>query len=56
METETTSFLVSQDSSRFYRKQYSARTDIKCKRAKNNNNKIKEMMEQQKKDEKRGVI
>ena len=49
MTTETTSFLVSQDTSRFYRKIYSARKDIKRKRAKDNNNKIKEMMEQQKK-------
>ena len=49
MTTKTTSFLVYQDTSRFYRTIYSARTDIKSKRAKNNNNKIKEMMEQQKK-------
>ena len=48
MATETTSFLVSQVISRFYRKNYSAKIDIKSKRAKNNNNKIKEIMEQQK--------
>ena len=52
MATETTSFLVFQDTSRFYGKIFSARTDIKNKRAKDNNNKIKEMMEQQEKDKK----
>ena len=40
MATETTSFLKSQHTFRFYRKQYTARTDIKSKRAKDNNNKI----------------
>ena len=55
MATETSSFLHSQDIFRTYRKQYAGRTDIKSKRAKNNNMKIKELMEQQIKDIKRGV-
>ena len=55
MATETTSFLKSQDTFRFYRKKYAVKTIIKSKRAKYNNNKIKVLAEQQKKDKKRNV-
>ena len=49
MAIESTSFLKLQDTFRFYRKKYAARIDIKRKRAKDNNNKIKVLMEQQQK-------
>ena len=55
MTTETSSFLHSQDTFRTYRKKYVGRTDIKSKRVKDNNMKIIELMEQQRKDIKRGV-
>ena len=55
MADETASFLKTQDIFRIYRKKYAARTDIKSKRAKENNIKIKILMEQQRKDIKRGV-
>ena len=41
MATETTFFLKSQVTSWSYKKMHQARTDIKSKRAKDNNNKIK---------------
>ena len=53
MATETTSFLKSQDTFRFYRKKYAVRTIIKSKRAKDNNNKIKVLVEQQQKGRKK---
>ena len=56
MTTETTSFLKPQDTFRFYRKEYAARIDIKSKKAKDNNNKIKVLMEQQQKDEKEALL
>ena len=55
MATETTSFLKSQDTFQLYREKYAVRIDIKSKRAKDDNNKIKVLMEQQQKGWKRGV-
>ena len=46
MATETTSFLKSQDTFQLYREKYAVRIDIKSKRAKDDNNKIKVLMEQ----------
>ena len=54
MAPETVSFLQSQDKSRFYRKEYKERTSVKKRRVTNNNNKIKELMEKQRIDEKQG--
>ena len=49
MATEITSFLKSQDTFQLYREKYAVRIDIKSKRAKDDNNKIKVLMEQQQK-------
>ena len=56
MATKTTSFLKSQDTFRCYKKKCAARTDIKSKRAKDNNNKIIVLMEQQKRMKREALL
>ena len=52
---ETTTLLQSQDHQQFYRKKYKETTVVKNRRVINNNEIIKDSMEKQRQDDKRGM-
>ena len=53
--TETISFLKSLDHNRVYKGKYQKQKEVKVRRSQSNNDKIKEQMEQQKKDYNKGM-
>ena len=55
MVSELASFLQSQDTSQFYKKEYKERTDVKSKRINDQNRKIKGLWKNKKIDKNRGM-